>query len=89
MNKKQTEAQRLADELESTWCDESCVLENKAAALLRRQDELLGQALEALAALHDDARLVQQGTMAAFAMTLRMEDAEDAITAIRAHREEK
>lgn len=54
---KQTEAQRLSAELESTWCDESCVLENRAAALLRRQDELLKQALEALDAVRSNMRM--------------------------------
>lgn len=70
----QTEAQRLADALESTWCDESCVLENKAAALLRRQDELLEQALEALV-----------GTL----MEDVSPRISAAITSIRAHREAK
>lgn len=42
---KQTEAQRLADILEKMPLGEC---DHEAAALLRRQDELLRQALEAL-----------------------------------------
>lgn len=41
----QTEAQRLADELEVT---NGLFMKSEAAALLRRQDELLVQALKAL-----------------------------------------
>lgn len=35
---EQSKAQRLADELESTWCHESCVTELGAANELRRLD---------------------------------------------------
>lgn len=48
---KKPEALRLADELESTWCDESCVLENKAAAELRRLHHQNKELLTALKSL--------------------------------------
>ena len=48
------------------------------------QRKAMEQAMEALATLLDDARLVSNGTMAASALTTYMTDAEDAITALRA-----
>ena len=40
-NTKKPEALRLADDLESIWCDEICALENNAANELRRLHEEL------------------------------------------------
>ena len=59
MAKQQTEAQHLADHLES---DDIGPVDHQAAALLRKQDELLRQALEALEAYQgfiDDAHILE------------------------------
>ena len=72
---KQTEAQRLADELDAQWKAPTA-----AAALLRRQDELLEQAFRALDYI----------VGASAPMTSQQEQCwpsmQAAITAIRAHR---
>lgn len=75
---KQTEAQRLASELYSgTYL--LYVERDATAALLLRQDELLEQALEALENSHYDVGSEEKQRLGVM----------DAITAIRAHREEK
>lgn len=73
---RQTKAQRLADELEVT---NGLFMKSEAAALLRRQDELLGQALEALENSHYDVGSEAKQRLGVM----------DAITAIRAHLEAK
>ena len=79
----QTEAQRLAERVQDlssmfkTPSHERGVC-NQAAALLLRQDELLEQALEAL----EKAQHAMQADMG-------QDQIDEAITAIRAHREAK
>lgn len=79
---QQTEAQRLADalvRLANLEANELADCLNDVAALLRRQDELLEQALEALENSHYDVGSEEKQRLGVM----------DAITAIRAHREAK
>lgn len=78
---KKTEAQRLAGILVGRPMQEHC---DKAAALLRRQDELLEQALEALEAVRSNMRMNAPqlaGKVWGFA--------DEVSSAIREHREAK